>query len=145
MILKGEAATEALAQKLASSLQAGDVVTLSGPVGAGKTSLVRFVLHALGHQGEVPSPTFSIIQPYDHLAPPVWHADLYRIEDSDELQEIGLDELASDAVLLVEWPERAGPNAFGHALDLRLEILDGDRRRLTAIVPPAWEERWPPQ
>jgi tRNA threonylcarbamoyladenosine biosynthesis protein TsaE len=143
MILDSEAATAVLAQKLAPLLRAGDVVALSGGLGAGKTSLVRYLLQALGHDGEVPSPSFAIVQPYDDLTPPVWHADLFRIDEPGELTELGLDSL-DDAALLVEWPERAGVGIWPDALRLTLNVLADDRRSLTAEVPAAWEGRWPP-
>ena len=69
-------------------------MTLSGPLGVGKTSLARGLLSALGHLGEVPSPSFAIVQPYEELDPPVWHVDLYRIEHASELEELGLDAAA---------------------------------------------------
>ncbi len=129
---------------LADVLKPGDVVTLDGPLGAGKTSLARSVLIALGHLGEVPSPTFAIVQPYEALRLPVFHADLYRIEEPSDLLELGLDEILSEGALLVEWPERAGAAAWPQALRLRLEPLGEDRRALTWQVPPPWEGRWPP-
>jgi tRNA threonylcarbamoyladenosine biosynthesis protein TsaE len=129
---------------LAGVLQAGDVVALSGPLGAGKTTLVRGVLAALGHAGEVPSPTFAIVQPYDLTSLPVAHADLYRIEDPAELEELGLDDQLFDGALLVEWPERAGEAAWPQALRLSLQALPDDRRGLTWVVPGSWEGRWPP-
>ena len=144
MILADERATKALGETLARLLQPGDVVALSGPLGVGKTALARAILGALGHEGEVPSPTFAIVQPYEELEPPVWHVDLYRTEDAGEMDELGLDS-ASDAVLLVEWPERAGANAWPEALRLTLEFAQGGARRLTADVPPAWQDRWPPR
>jgi len=144
MILKDEAATLAVGERLARQLRPGDVVTLAGDLGAGKTTLVRGMLHALGHDGEVPSPSFAIVQPYEDLAPPVWHADLYRLEDRSELAELGLDS-TGDGVLVVEWPERAGEGAWPEALRLTLEITGPKRRRLTAGVPAAWEGRWPPR
>ena len=144
MILDGEPATLAAGEQLAKRLRAGDIVTLSGDLGAGKTTLVRGLLHALGHQGEVPSPSFAIIQPYEDLDPPVWHADLYRIEARSEFAELGLDSLG-DSVLIVEWPERAGTEAWPEALRLSLEITGPKRRRLTAQVPAPWEGRWPPR
>ena len=143
MILASELETEALGWKLASLIRGGDVVTLSGPLGVGKTALARSVIRCLGHEGEVPSPTFAIVQPYDELDPPVWHVDLYRLEDAGELDELGLDFVAESA-LLVEWPERAGLGAWPDALRLTLDFAGGGARRLTASVPPAWQQRWPP-
>ncbi len=144
MMLADEAATAALGAQLAAMLRPGDVVTLSGPLGVGKTALARAVLAALGHTGEVPSPSFAIVQPYDALVPPVLHVDLYRIADPAELAELGLDE-ARDAVLIVEWPERAGDAAWRQALRLSLDFAAAGARRLTAEVPPPWEGRWPPR
>jgi len=140
MILADEAATAAFGARLAKLVRAGDVVTLSGPLGVGKTALARGFIGALGHGGEVPSPSFAIVQPYEELDPPVWHVDLYRIEDAAELDELGLD-AAADGVLLVEWPERA--SAWPDALDLTLEFAPNGERILTAEVPPSWEGRWP--
>jgi tRNA threonylcarbamoyladenosine biosynthesis protein TsaE len=144
MILADEEATAALGARLASIAGPGDVIALSGPLGVGKTALARGFIAALGHEGEVPSPSFSIVQPYAELNPAVWHVDLYRIEQRSEIEELGLDS-AADAVLLVEWPERAGEAAWANALRLSLEFAEDGARRLTAEVPPAWEGRWPPQ
>jgi tRNA threonylcarbamoyladenosine biosynthesis protein TsaE len=144
MILADEQATADLGRALAMALRRGDVVTLSGPLGVGKTQFVRAILASLGHSGEVPSPTFAIVQPYEELDPPVWHADLYRVDDPGELDELGLDSL-EEAVLLVEWPERAGEASWPEALRLRLDFAEDGARRLTANVPPAWQERWPRQ
>jgi tRNA threonylcarbamoyladenosine biosynthesis protein TsaE len=144
MTLEDEAATARLGARLAALARAGDVITLSGPLGVGKTALARGFIGALGHHGDVPSPSFAIVQPYEELVPPVWHVDLYRIDDQAELAELGLD-AAVDAVLLVEWPERAGPRAWPGALGLSLDFAPGDARILTAEVPPSWEDRWPPQ
>ena len=144
MILADMTATMAVGNALAARLHAGDVVTLSGPLGVGKTAVARAILAGLGHQGEVPSPTFAIVQPYEALEPPVWHADLYRIDHPSELDEIGLD-AATEGVLLVEWPEHAGEGVWPDALRLTLDFAPDGARRLTAKVPPSWQERWPPR
>jgi tRNA threonylcarbamoyladenosine biosynthesis protein TsaE len=143
MILKDEEATASFGARLAAVARAGEVITLSGPLGVGKTALVRGLVSALGHEGDVPSPSFAIVQPYEELEPAVWHVDLYRIEHVSELDELGLDS-AADAVLLVEWPERAGGDLWPRALALSLDFAQDGDRILTARVPPSWEGRWPP-
>ena len=144
MILKSEADTADLGAAIARVAREGDVITLSGPLGVGKTALARGFIAALGHETDIPSPTFAIVQPYDALDPSVWHVDLYRIEDAAEIEELGLD-AAAGAVLLVEWPERAGAAAWPDALRLSLEFGPESDRILTAKVPPSWEGRWPPR
>lgn len=143
MILADEAATLALGARLASVLRAGDVVALSGTLGAGKTTLARGCIAALGHAGEVASPTFTIVQSYES-DPPVLHVDLYRLDAPEEADELGLDDALADHALLIEWPERLGAALWPHALRLTLELHAGGARRLTADVPPSWEARWPP-
>ena len=145
MTLKDEKATLALGGKLARQLRAGDVVTLSGALSAGKTTLVRGLLGALGHEGEVPSPSFAIVQPYEELEPPIWHVDLYRIENASDLDELGLEDIREDGVLIVEWPDHAGSEAWPEALALSLQVADDGSRALTAEVPASWEGRWPPR
>jgi tRNA threonylcarbamoyladenosine biosynthesis protein TsaE len=144
MILADEEATARFGAALARSARPGDVIGLSGQLGVGKTTLARGFLRGLAHEGEVPSPSFAIVQPYEALDPPVWHVDLYRIEHASEIEELGLD-AASDAVLLVEWPERAGEHAWPEALGLSLDMGPDGARILTANVPPSWEGRWPPR
>jgi tRNA threonylcarbamoyladenosine biosynthesis protein TsaE len=143
MKIKDEKAMLAFGRDLAKRLKSGDVVALSGPLSAGKTTLVRGLLAGLGHKGEAPSPSFAIVQPYEMLSPPVWHVDLYRIENPSDLDELGLDDVGDDAVLVVEWPEHAGPGAWPQALALSLEVMEDGSRALTAEVPGAWEGRWP--
>ncbi|MHA0328030.1 tRNA (adenosine(37)-N6)-threonylcarbamoyltransferase complex ATPase subunit type 1 TsaE [Sphingomonas melonis] len=142
--LADAAATEAFGASLGARVQPGDVIALSGDLGMGKTSIARGLLGALGLAGEAPSPSFAIVQPYDppEVRLPVLHVDLYRIEDPDELEELGLDEALSDAVLLVEWPERA-PGYWPHALRLTLAPAPDGGRILTADVPASWKPRWP--
>jgi len=107
--LVDEAATEALARQLASFVQPGDFVALSGDLGAGKTAFVRAALRALTNDPELeaPSPTFTLIQVYDGPGFPIVHADFYRLRGDDELAQIGWDEATDGAVTMVEWPERA--------------------------------------
>ena len=144
MMLEDVQATLRAGAALARVARAGDVITLAGPLGVGKTALARGFLASLGHEGEVPSPSFALVQPYDDVDPAVWHVDLYRIEDPSEIEELVLDS-AADAVLLVEWPERAGATAWPGALRLTLDFAEAGARRLTAKVPPSWESRWPLQ
>jgi tRNA threonylcarbamoyladenosine biosynthesis protein TsaE len=146
MILGDADATAEIGALLAQVLIPGDVIALYGDLGAGKTTMARGLLKAMGLAGEAPSPTFAIVQPYDppDVRIPLWHIDLYRLEGADEAVELGLDEAREYAGLLVEWPERLGDLLWPDALLLRLEIVANGDRRLTASVPPAWEGRWPP-
>ncbi|HEX8525686.1 tRNA (adenosine(37)-N6)-threonylcarbamoyltransferase complex ATPase subunit type 1 TsaE [Allosphingosinicella sp.] len=139
--------TQALGARLAAVLRPGDVVGLYGTLGAGKTTLARGILRGLGFEGDVASPTFPIVLAYEppDVRLPVWHVDLYRIEDEAEIEELGLDEAGSHAALLIEWPERLGAGVLTGALGLRIEAAGEGARALTAEVPPAWGERWPPR
>lgn len=135
-------AIEKLGARVAAVLRSGDVVALSGDLGAGKTTLARAILTALGHAGEVPSPTFTILEIYDGLEPPVVHADFYRLDDPAEAEELGLADYRAGAALIAEWPERAGGFAHDPAcLSIRLEKRGEGRR---AIVEPGadWQGRW---
>jgi tRNA threonylcarbamoyladenosine biosynthesis protein TsaE len=145
VLLPDPAASEAFGAALAERLRAGDVVTLSGSLGAGKTSIARGLLAALGLAGEAPSPSFAIVQPYasPEVRLPVLHVDLYRLDAPEEVEELGLDDARSDSALVIEWPERAGADAWPDALALTLAIEPDGARRLTAVVPPAWKDRWP--
>ena len=136
---------EAIGAELARVLRPGDAIGLKGDLGAGKTTLARAILAALGLQGEAPSPSFAIVQPYapPELRLPLLHVDLYRIEDPEEMDELGLDEARDDQVLLIEWPERMGRRQWPDMLMLGIEFDGPDARRLTASLPPAWEARWP--
>lgn len=130
------AATEALGARIAAVLRPGDVVALSGGLGAGKTTLARAIIAALGHEGEVPSPSFAIIETYDPpgVRLPLVHADFYRLERPEEAEEIGLDDYRDGAALIAEWPEHAG--GFAHepgCLSIAIETAETER---TAIVEP---------
>ncbi|MBD3730183.1 MAG: tRNA (adenosine(37)-N6)-threonylcarbamoyltransferase complex ATPase subunit type 1 TsaE [Sphingomonadales bacterium] len=131
IVLPDHAAMEALGKRIAGRLQPGDVVALSGGLGAGKTTLARAILRALGHEGEVPSPTFTIIETYDALTPPIVHADFYRLERPSDVAELGLDDYRDGAALLAEWPEMAG--GFAHepgCLAITLEIVGTGREAI---------------
>lgn len=148
--LPDEAATAALGRRIAGLLRPGDAIALYGTLGAGKTTLARAILAALGLAGEAASPSFPIVLAYapPELALPVWHVDLYRIEAGGDLDELGLDDARADTALLIEWPERMGARLWPDTLLLTIEAGEGppgDARRLTARVPPAWEARWPPR
>lgn len=134
--------TAALAAALADVLRPGDIVALHGDLGAGKSTLARGVIHALGWPGDVPSPTFTLVQPYDDLPVPVWHVDLYRLDRPAEADALGLFE--TDAALIIEWPERLGQRLPADALHLMLSGSGDEVRTLTWAAPAAWEDRWPP-
>ncbi len=138
-------ATEAFGALLAERVQPGDVITLEGTLGAGKTSVARGLLSALGLAGEAPSPSFAIVQPYEppEVRFPVVHVDLYRIDDPAEIEELALDDARYDSLLLIEWPERAGPDYWPDAFRLSLTIEPDGTRGLTIGVPEAWRSRWP--
>lgn len=144
MILRTPEESLGLGARLARRVRAGDVVALSGPLGAGKTSIARGLLAGLGLEGEAPSPSFAIVQPYDppEVRLPVLHVDLYRIERPEEAEELGLDEGGADSLLIVEWPERLGEARWRDALWLTLQVEPDGARALTAKVPSAWEDRW---
>jgi tRNA threonylcarbamoyladenosine biosynthesis protein TsaE len=129
------AETEALAASLAASLRPGDVVLVSGDLGAGKTTFVRGALRALGVGGPVTSPTFTIARRYDDGRVPVSHLDLFRLDGlGGEEPDLLADEFAPDRVAFVEWPEHAaldGDLPARVAAHVRLEHLGGDRRRVT--------------
>lgn len=138
------AEAERIGAAIGAALRPGDVVLLSGDLGAGKTTLARAMLKARGLVGEAPSPTFAIVQPYapPEVDLPIAHVDLYRIEDEDELIELGLDDYVYDGALLIEWPERLGSQGWAEALSIRISG-SGDARALTVAVPTSWGSRWP--
>ncbi len=145
MILPDAESTEEAGRALAAGLRPGDVIALSGELGAGKTCFARGVLYGLGFEGEAPSPSFALVIPYapPAVSIPVWHVDLYRLESTDDAEELGLDDALSDSALLIEWPERLGDRLWPEALKIRLDDTGTGARRLTVSIPPSWEERCP--
>ncbi|MDD3798729.1 MAG: tRNA (adenosine(37)-N6)-threonylcarbamoyltransferase complex ATPase subunit type 1 TsaE [Novosphingobium sp.] len=139
------AAMERFGAAIAERLRPGDVVALSGGLGAGKTTLARAIIAALGHEGEVPSPSFAIIESYESpmLRLPLVHADFYRLDRPEEAEELGLDDYREGAAMIAEWPENAG--GFAHepgCLSIRLE--HGGEGRIAIVEPGAdWLDRCP--
>jgi tRNA threonylcarbamoyl adenosine modification protein YjeE len=132
------AATQALGAAIAKRLGAGDCVALWGDLGAGKTTLARAILQALGVTEDVPSPTFTLVQSYETPRLAVSHYDLYRLKSVREMQELGFDDALDQGAVLVEWPERAPEALPTDALHVRLSLHDGVRQaRLTG--PARWE------
>ena len=143
--LPGLSAMDDFGRAIANELRAGDVISLSGDLGAGKTTLARAIIRGCGFEGEVPSPTFTIIECYDPPAVklPLVHADFYRLERPPEAQEIGIDDYREGAALIAEWPEKAGGFAQEPAcLSVTLEFAEEGR---SAIVEagPDWLGRLP--
>ncbi|MGH1330070.1 MAG: tRNA (adenosine(37)-N6)-threonylcarbamoyltransferase complex ATPase subunit type 1 TsaE [Paracoccaceae bacterium] len=147
--LKDEAATQALARALAPSLEAGDVILLQGPIGAGKTALCRAIIqHRLAEIDaleDVPSPTFTLVQIYDLGAVEIWHADLYRLSSPHEAIELGLEDAFESAICLVEWPDRLGELAPETALHFEISYGAQDDARSLEIktTSPKWHARLP--
>ncbi len=127
-ILKDEAATVHAAAVLATQLKPGQVIYLHGDLGAGKTTLVRGILHALGHTGKVKSPTYTIVEPYNLPIASCYHFDLYRFQDDEEWEAAGFrDHFNADSICLVEWPERAEQVLPQADIEIRFDILPHGR------------------
>jgi len=137
-------ATCGLARHLAPRLAAGDVLLLSGPVGAGKTHFARCLIRAMTMPAEeVPSPTFTLVQTYPGQAAEIWHADLYRLADPAEIVELGLAEAFEAAIVLVEWPDRLAEMAPESALHLDFAhgAAPDNRHLILRWTDPRWTPR----
>lgn len=132
--LADETATLNFAEALAPFLKGGPLVFLEGQLGAGKTTLVRGILRSLGHTGSVKSPTYTLLEPYEVAGRTIYHFDLYRIGDSEELDFIGIDELVdTDALKLIEWAERGAARLPTPDVTIRLS-LEGEGRHIEVSI-----------
>jgi len=146
--LADEAATRAFGGRIAAYLEPGDLVALEGDLGAGKSTLARALLRELGVEGEIPSPTFTLIQQYETSYLPIAHVDLYRIEQAAEIDELGLEDALDFGALLVEWPAQLGrgfdAGRVKGRLDLSLTLDDAtedpsvEKRKLVATGHGVW-------
>jgi tRNA threonylcarbamoyladenosine biosynthesis protein TsaE len=141
-LFTNEEDTTAWAAQFALCLRAGDTLLLHGEIGAGKSVTARAIIRArLAQAEDVPSPTFTLVQTYqgkDQVE--IWHADLYRLTHPDEAFELGLEDAFSQAICLIEWPDRLGDEVPQTALNIHLEAQDGGH--LMMITPPlAWADR----
>lgn len=139
--LDDEAATARLGAAIAKALKPGEAVCLTGPLGAGKSTLARALVRARTTPNEdVPSPTFTLVQFYEGEGLKLAHFDLYRLSDPDEAYEIGLDEALEDGAAVIEWPERLEGHLPPDRLDVEID-LDGEARRVRLTPAGAWEGR----
>jgi len=136
-------ATEQLAAKLAAVLKPGDVIALDGPLGIGKTAFARgLIRHLVGAETEVPSPTFNLVFTYDVDDGPLWHFDLFRIEQPEDVYELGIEEAFADGISLIEWPERLGGLLPQDCLTLTfLAGANDGARRVRMIGSETWRRR----
>lgn len=146
LTLATPAATEALARSIAPHLAAGDTLGLTGDLGAGKSHLARALitarLAALGRGEDIPSPSYTLVQTYDLGDVELWHADLYRLGDPDEIAELGLEDAFGRAIAIVEWADRLGPALPPRHLRIALDFVPGadDARRATVTAAgPGWD------
>lgn len=157
--LPNQAATEALAKLIARFAVVGDLIRLEGELGAGKTTFATAFLHALGHGGEVPSPTYTLVQTYESTRLPVAHVDCYRLNNPAELEALGLEEYRRGGLVLVEWPEKGGalvaagqPDLLDYHINnpdnagtLTLALAAGataESRTVTLTASPSWQHRY---
>ena len=142
MILPDEQATRDIGAQLARVARSGDVITLSGPLGVGKTAVARGFIEALGHSKEVPSPSFALVQPYERLDPPVWHFDLYRLDSPEDAYELGIEDAFAEGIALIEWPERLGRLMTREHLGVALAPGADETSRVATLTPsPSWAGR----
>lgn len=136
-----------LASRLSALLKSGDILTFEGNLGTGKTEFCRAIIHALGYDEDVPSPTFNLVQIYepsleDLSTPAVWHMDLYRLENAQDVFELGIEDGFDTALTLIEWPERMGN--YLPTEHLKITLSHGDKegsRYISFAGSPNWQDR----
>lgn len=133
--------TEKLAAAIAALLETGDMIALKGDLGAGKTTFARALLRARGVTEEVPSPTFTLVQTYETDFGPIAHFDLYRLQDPDDIEELGFDDALAEGAALIEWPERLAGRGAPNRLDVLLERIDDRRRQIRLTGAGTWRDR----
>lgn len=140
LTLEDLTAMKAFAEKVASLTQSGDMIGLSGELGAGKTAFARAFLRSIGVDEDVPSPTFTLVQGYDTTLGLVNHFDLYRLQSPRDLDELGFDDALADGIALVEWPERLGGFAHEQRLDIRFTVIQNNHRAVALRGRGHWAE-----
>ncbi len=139
--LAGQRATGRLAKRIAPCIKIGDIVLLHGDLGAGKTTFARALIHSMaGSDIEVPSPTFTLVQLYDVPQGTLWHFDLYRLKQPEDVYELGWEDALAEGIVVVEWPERLGGLVPATALTLRFGF-EGAGRTVTLEGSDSWEYR----
>ncbi|MEL6523422.1 MAG: tRNA (adenosine(37)-N6)-threonylcarbamoyltransferase complex ATPase subunit type 1 TsaE, partial [Pseudomonadota bacterium] len=143
--LADEGATTRFGQRLAGLVGAGDAILLEGPIGAGKSHIARALIQtklaAEGLYEDVPSPTYTLVQTYMAGELEIWHTDLYRLSDTSEVQELGLEDVFDTALCLIEWPDRLGAAAPPDPLKISIEVTDPGRRLSLEAAGSAWADR----
>jgi len=132
-------ATRLIANQLSATLKTGDIITFEGTLGAGKTEFCRALIHAIGYHEDVPSPTFSLLQTYepelvDQQKPAIWHFDLYRLENSEDVLELGIEDGFDTAITLIEWPDKMGSYLPDGHLKIMLFMGDDEGSRNIKII-----------
>ena len=139
IVLENELETVALAEAFANNAKSGDIIGLSGSLGAGKSSFARAFINARCEVDDVPSPTFTLLQIYEensinnNTKGSIWHLDLYRINDVSEVYELGLPEAIGHDLLIIEWPERLRSDFLGDWLNLRLDFSKNPDARIATL------------
>ena len=133
-----EAETNSFGARLATALRQGDVVCLEGPLGAGKSTLARGLIHALSGANDIPSPTFTLVETYAVDGCELWHFDLYRLEKQSDVWELGFEDALDSGISLIEWPGKIDGILPTEALRLSIDVQPDARRRLRLIGPDRW-------